>query len=128
MPGEGENVIRYAVNGRGEWRVPPRVKKRADPHRPLVVWLAVAAAPFSATSAGPAGCIDASIQTSVDRAGRAALLQLDRAVDLERKRNSANCDRGLGWQRLAVLESAARHRIAHRLLDLALGGDTELLE
>src|SRR5262245_4504652 len=67
-------------------------------------------------------------EISVDRAGRSPLLQLDRAVDLERKRNSTNRDRGFCRQRLAALESAARHRIAHRLFDLTLRSDAELLE
>src|SRR5689334_11072028 len=51
------------------------------------------------------------------------LFQLDIVVDGMRQVDAVDRQRHLGRQRFIALELAARHRRAHGLLDLTLGGD-----
>ena len=58
----------------------------------------------------------------------AHLLELNLAFDFKREINSAERHCRLGRQPLVALEFVLRQRLPHRLLDLALGGHTEIFE
>src|SRR5689334_12743603 len=60
--------------------------------------------------------------------GPRASFELDLAVDRPAETHPGDRHRRLGGQLLVALEAAVGERLAHRLLDLALGGDAERLE
>src|ERR1700746_1489293 len=57
-----------------------------------------------------------------------ALAQLDLVGDLMRQADAAERENHFGRQLFVALETAGFHRVAHRLFDLALRGDADLLE
>src|ERR1051325_6549393 len=54
--------------------------------------------------------------------------ELDLALDRPGEADAGDRDGRLGGQLLVALEATVGERLAHRLLDLALGGDAERLE
>src|ERR1700761_1426798 len=56
------------------------------------------------------------------------LPQLDLVADLMREADAADGQHDFRRQLLVAFEAAGRERIAHRLLDLALRGDADLLQ
>src|SRR5258707_15793330 len=62
------------------------------------------------------------------RFARRGLPQFDLVLDLMREVDAADGEDDFGRQFFVALEAAGFHRVAHRLLDLALRGDADFLQ
>src|ERR1700744_4520087 len=83
---------------------------------------------FSASPGSAAATGIAARKKNIAASRRTGFPHLDLVRDLGAQADAADGEHDLRRQLLVALETASRERVAHRLLDLALRGDADLLQ